>query len=300
MYNDSWRYSLKKIIAILAFLLLMQIFANPSFASKSRYNVYTPQSYKQVNIVQSPKYSRIYGEGIELLVDYSGSMAPWIKLTKDSLKYILPKIPDTASVALRVFGERITSIFYSYSDACKATRLVSFFKSANQTTILKGLDEAKLGGMTPLEFALKEAIEKDFKNMTVVSRGNPTGKRKKIILITDGSDTCNGDPCAYIQQAIRKHKDLQIDVIQLGADVSLMCLTNETEGEFFKVEGNEAKFEKALEKSFKVPIGTIETGRNNDPEVLRQRAREEKRKQEELEMQLQQQKPTRGYKFIKY
>ena len=296
---------MRNILALSILAISFCLTATQTFAASSSYNVYTPKTYKQIDIVQSPKYSRIYGEGIELLVDFSGSMFTWIKIAKESLVYILPKIPDTASVALRVFGERNFTDYYTFNTACKSTRLVSYFKSGNQSKILKGFNEAALGGMTPLEFALREAVEKDFKNMTVVSRGNPNGKRKKIILLTDGSDTCGGDPCAYIREAISKHKDLQIDVIQVGEDTSLRCLTETTGGNYYQINNDNKKFEEAFETSFNVPKGTIEEGKRNDPERRRKEEKRKPRTQEDTQPpvqteQQQQQQPTRGYKFIKF
>lgn len=249
--------SVKYIIFI--FTLLFAISALPVFAA--RYNVYTPTTYKQVQIVQSPKRTNIEGDAIELLVDYSGSMIKWIDVAKETLIYILPKIPDTSAVALRVFGDR-TIGKYSYESTCQATRLVSYFKKQNQANIIKGLQETHAGGGTPLEFALRETVNKDMRNLKIVSSGNlPVAQDKKIILVTDGGEGCGGDPCAYIRNLVKTRQDIVIDVIQLGRDTSLMCLTNATGGRFYKVDGSRQKFEAAFEETFKVPKGTVEQGR---------------------------------------
>ncbi len=275
--------NLKKILKYVLTFLLFALLTVPQSVFAARYNVYTPTTYKQVQIVQSPKRANIDGEAIELLVDFSGSMLDWIELAKETLIYILPKIPQNSAVALRIFGD-LPSNKYSYNNFCQATRLVSYFKKNNQSNIVKGLQEAKPGGNTPLEYALRETVNKDFKNLKIVSSDNtPVSQNKKIILVTDGGEGCGGDPCAYIKQLMQTRKDIQIDVIQLGRDTTLMCLTNETGGKFYKVNGNRQNFESALESTFNVPAGTVQQGRQ------------------------QYQKPVniqnngnRGYKFIRF
>lgn len=258
-----------------------------AFAANSRYNVYSPSTYKQINIVQSPKNSRINGYAVELLVDYSGSMGRWIQLAKETLEFILPKIPKTTSVALRVLGENNGQRGFAFADLCKSTRLVTFFKHENQTNIVKGLQEAQLGGMTPLEFALRETIEKDLRSVRVFNNDKSGAKDKKIILVTDGYDTCGGDPCKYIREVMRLRKDFQIDVVQLGNSTELMCLSAETGGSFYKIDGSRDKFVRAFENTFGVPVGTVEQGikeKNGNVQPSKPVS----------------QKPSRGYKFINF
>lgn len=222
----------------------------------SQFNVYTPNGYKQLNRIQNgPGRLKINGEAIELLVDYSGSMRKWIGTAKETLNYILPQIPYSSAVSLRVFGESVADT-NPYPSACQATRQIASFKKENQSNITKGLDEAKIGGITPIEFALRKTVDEDLSNIWVYDR-NTTHKKKKIVLVTDGSDNCGGDPCAYVRELIKTRKDIQIDVIQLGSNNKLMCLSAETGGSFYQVNGSREKFETAFESTFKVPQGTI-------------------------------------------
>ena len=307
MYNDFRRYSLRFFFTLLLGLCILHATIHPAFsADNSRYNVYTPQTYTQADMEISPKYSRLYGEGIELLIDCSGSMTFWIKQVASTINYILPKIPENTYVALRLFGEKTYSPNspFQIKEACSATRLITYFQKANQAKIKQGLQNANIGGLTPIEYALKQSIENDFKNMTVVSRGNPTGKRKKIILITDGEDTCGGNPCAYIREILYKNKDLQIDVIKVGSKNELVCLTNSTGGDFYTISGSDEvnEFEQALEKAFKVPAGTIEQGRKIDPtgSKIIQPTEQQTGVHPHTPTPQPDGKPVRGYKFIQF
>ena len=288
---------MKKLLVIIGLLFL-----SCDLVQATSYNVYTPQSYKQVSIVQSPKRGNINGKAIELLVDYSGSMTTWITLAIDTLQYILPKISSDTAVALRVFGDVSNSV--AFSDNCKSTRLVAYFKKDNQFNIIKGLSDAKVGGMTPLEFALRETVRKDFLNLKVSDVTNKSNK-KKIILVTDGYDTCGGNPCAYIRELMKSRNDIEIDVVQLGFDNGLMCLSEMTGGDYYRV-GTKKQFENAFEQSFEVPIGTVEKGRApkrpiNNPKQRPQRPVIEH--QEPVKQKVVEPKPTPskpGYKFINF
>ena len=294
---------LKNICALSAIFLTSGIF---SIVQARQYNVYTPATYKQVEIVQSPKNANIQGEAIELLVDYSGSMDKWIEIAKDTLVYILPKIPDTSAVALRVFGEGASLTSFTYVDACKASRLAVYFKKNNESKLIKALEEAKIGGATPIEFALRETVNKDLKGVTILTKDNQKApvQLKKIILVTDGGESCGGDPCAYIRSIIKIHRDLQIDVVQLGSDNALRCLPIATGGTFYKVDGSRQKFETAFEDAFNVPRGTVNAGKHGLQTLpssnVKIKYEQPAKNNSQPVIQIQTSSPKRGYKFIQF
>ncbi len=294
---------LKNICALSAIFLTSGIF---SIVQARQYNVYTPATYKQVEIVQSPKNANIQGEAIELLVDYSGSMDKWIEIAKDTLVYILPKIPDTSAVALRVFGEGASLTSFTYVDACKASRLAVYFKKNNESKLIKALEDARIGGATPIEFALRETVNKDLKGVTILTKDNQKApvQLKKIILVTDGGESCGGDPCAYIKSIIKSHSDLQIDVVQLGSDNALRCLPTATGGTFYKVDGSRQKFETAFEDAFNVPRGTVSSGKQGLQTLpssnVKIKYEQPAKNNTQPAVQIQTSSPKRGYKFIQF
>lgn len=273
---------MKILFSIVSIFIIILSFGSATFATNSQVKVYTPKAYKQQSMKMSPKYTNVQGDAVELLVDFSGSMSEWIEIAKDALVFILPKIPDTNVVALRVFGERSTVGYLAdYYTACQSTRLVSYFKKSNESSIVKGLDEAVLGGMTPIELGLREVVEKDFRSLNIIG---PSQHKKKIILVTDGSETCGGNPCEYIKNAARLNKSLQVDVIQLGNNNFLSCLSEATDGNFYTVQTRE-DFEHALEKTFSVPTGTVQSGKQQGPDTSLEQITKQKQK---------------GYKFIQF
>ena len=254
---------MKKFLIILLILLLA---GSPAvFAAAKNYQVYTPAEYTQNDYVQGDGYSVIM-----LLVDYSSSMVNWINLAKDVLKTVVPEIPSNTKVGLRVFGQGVQKnikVFnkcgssgygslsckkgrvsrYSRGELCKATKLEVFPRRYNNSSIIAGLDSAKIGNLTPLTYALKETVNKDLSNFYKKSK-------KKIILVTDGFDTCDGDPCAYIKALVASRTDIVIDVIATGRNSSLRCLSEATKGDFYHINSNDPKnFSKSLIKSIETP-----------------------------------------------
>ncbi len=205
----------------------------------SRYNVYTPTVYKQGNLVQAPL--KVEGDVIELLVDYSGSMETWINLAKSMLVSILPKITEKTNVGLRVFGQGSRNAF-KFFNGCKATALVSRAKPMNTDGIISGLESTLIGGSTPLTYALRQVVYNDF-----VSLNANTGK--KIILVTDGGETCGGDPCEFVRNLVRYRKDIIIDVVMVNGSNKLRCLADETGGKYYNTL-NSVDFNDALNKTF--------------------------------------------------
>ena len=103
----------------------------------------------------------------------------------DSLEKI-----EGLEIALRVYGHQYTTKDYN----CTDTKLEVGFSPDNHSAIKTRLNEIKPSGTTLIAYSLEQAAY-DF----------PVngGSRNIVILITDGIEECNGDPCA-VSQALQK------------------------------------------------------------------------------------------------
>lgn len=54
----------------------------------------------------------------------------------------------------------------------------------------------------------------------------------RIILVSDGKDTSEGDPCAVA----RAHPDVEIDVVSLGGGDAFSCVAHATGGKWIELE----------------------------------------------------------------
>lgn len=92
----------------------------------------------------------------------------------------LSKIPKL-QIALRVYGG---SVKYPPGD-CKDSKLIIPFKTRNIKEIKDYISSLKPTGITPIEYSLIQAVSDFPDNRTL----------NNIILITDGIEECQGDPC---------------------------------------------------------------------------------------------------------
>ena len=72
---------------------------------------------------------------------------------------------------------------------------------------------------------------------------------KKIVLVTDGGETCGGNPCEFIRNLVKYRKDIIIDVVMVNGSNKLRCLADETGGKYYNTL-NSVDFNNALNKTF--------------------------------------------------
>jgi Ca-activated chloride channel homolog len=149
---------------------------------------------------------------ILFVLDGSGSMeALWgaNESRMDVAKRILVTLIDSLKVnpdvelALRVYGHRFTR----QANNCEDSKLEVPFGKKNHSVIISRIKEIKPKGVTPITYSLLEAA-KDFPASQ--------GYRNILILITDGIESCNADPCATSVELQRKGVFLRPFVIGLG------------------------------------------------------------------------------------
>ncbi|CAM5999952.1 unnamed protein product [Sphagnum balticum] len=146
---------------------------------------------------------------------------------KQVIEHALSMIPPSINVGLRVFGQ-------SFSGApeidCRQTYLLVPMGQHNRGSLIAAVRTIQPAGLTPLEFALRRCAEEDF------TRCQGT---KTIILISDGLDTCGGNPCEYMTQLARYGINIRCDVVGLElkkdrkAQDQLNCLAQSSGGKYY-------------------------------------------------------------------
>ncbi|WP_017731643.1 vWA domain-containing protein [Nafulsella turpanensis] len=151
---------------------------------------------------------------ILFLLDASGSMlAQWEgrQTRMDIAKRLLSETIDSLKVnprlelALRAYGHLYPSRYQNCSDS----KLEVPFSSENHEQIKQKLHHLTPQGTTPIAYSLEKAAE-DFPV--------DVNARNIIIMITDGLESCGGDPCAVSRKLQEKQVILQPFVIALGAE----------------------------------------------------------------------------------
>ncbi|MEY5048953.1 MAG: hypothetical protein RLZZ175_2312 [Bacteroidota bacterium] len=159
---------------------------------------------------EEPKLTRIL-----FIFDCSGSMlANWENDSRmNNAKKVFSELVDSLKnkknleIALRCYGHQYDKVFQN----CKDTKLeVPFLLGPKCFDMVKAKVKTLVPrGNTPIAYSLEQGAN-DFPNDPNV--------RNVIILITDGLESCNGDPCA-LSLALQKNKIfLKPFIIGLGVD----------------------------------------------------------------------------------
>lgn len=148
---------------------------------------------------------------ILFLFDASGSMlAPWgNQLRIDAAKEILSDLVDSlrvnnkVEIALRAYGH----LSPAKEQNCKDTKLEIPFSANNHDAIIQRLKYIYPKGTTPIAYSLERAAN-DFPENDEY--------RNIMIIITDGIESCDGDPCDVSLALQKKRIFLKPFVIGLG------------------------------------------------------------------------------------
>lgn len=169
------------------------------------------------------------------------------------LQQALARVPSDVNLGLRVFGQGYTGD--PFMD-CKQSALLVPLGQGNRRSIIERVRQVHPYGLTPLEFALRQAAENDLSGMN-----GP----KTLILISDGADTCGGNPCEFIKQLPRLGIKLKVDIVGLSlghrpddmlARHQLNCITDTTGGKYY-----DAKTAAQLIESISASVNKAISGR---------------------------------------
>ena len=172
------------------------------------------------------------GRAVELILDASGSMngrladgTPRIDAARTALGTLLAELPADTVIALRVYGADSPREKHD----CADTRLAVPFGAAGavKTKVVAAARGLKAQGYTPITRVLELAAA-DFP---------ADGGERVIVLVSDGRETCEGDPCATAQALARAKVRTLIHTVGFGADeaalAQLRCISSVTGGRHF-------------------------------------------------------------------
>ncbi|TMN21565.1 VWA domain-containing protein [Lentibacillus cibarius] len=154
---------------------------------------------------------------VAILLDSSGSMGYMegnetrMALAKEAISQFAENLPEQANVSLRVFGHIGTGDDSDKEKSCSKVEEVYQLDHYDADKFSKSLDRFEPAGWTPMTKAIKQ-VEKDFalldgKNNTTI-----------IYVVSDGVETCGGDPVAAIQSLDESGIDPVINIIGYQVD----------------------------------------------------------------------------------
>jgi Ca-activated chloride channel family protein len=164
-----------------------------------------------------------------IILDASGSM--WaqidgqsrIAIARDTLNSVLKGIPASLELGLMAYGHR---------EKASCTDIELLVPPAAGTAGAISAAAAKINpkGKTPLSAAVQQAAD----------LLKYTEDKATVILITDGLETCDADPCALGTTLKQAGVDFTVDVVGFGLTASegkqVACLADNTGGKYFQAK----------------------------------------------------------------
>ncbi len=136
----------------------------------------------------------------EILIDFSGSMADRLHITKQALiNDIIPSLDYSSRLGIKTFTSTNNQVDIQQILPLSITNKESIVEAVNKLGTPKG--------GTPMSAAIRESIKglREF-----------AANDKKIILITDGAEDAGGDYVAEAKKGIADGVNCQIHIIGIG------------------------------------------------------------------------------------
>jgi hypothetical protein len=165
---------------------------------------------------------------VQLIMDSSGSMAdetntgePRIDAAKRALNDVIDAIPEDQpgiNVGFRVFGHLGNNTEAGRAESCQSSELTVPMEGVDKEALRAQVDVYSPVGWTPIGLSLERA-EQDFPPASddVVNA---------IILVTDGLETCDRDPCEIATSIKQGEAAITAYVVGLGLNEEELRITS--------------------------------------------------------------------------
>lgn len=177
-----------------------------------------------------------------LVIDMSNSM--WgqidgvakVEIAREALAGLVETLPDGAPTGLMAYGHRRTGDCGDVEQVVPVTPL-------DRAALTRAVAAMKPRGKTPITEALRQAA----------AGLNANDRPARLVLISDGIETCGGDPCALARELAAGGIDFTAHVI--GFDIAsradqakIACIASATGGRYFNAR-NAGELSEALKSS---------------------------------------------------
>jgi Ca-activated chloride channel family protein len=162
-----------------------------------------------------------------IVLDASGSMwgqidgTPKLEIARDTLRTVLGSVPQDMELGLMAYGHR-------EKGSCADIELVVPPAAGTASAISQAADGMKFLGSTPLTAAVRQAAE----------ALRYTEEKSTVVLITDGIETCEADPCALAMELEQSGVDFTAHVVGFGLTAEegkeVACLAENTGGRYLQ------------------------------------------------------------------
>ncbi|MCG1015476.1 VWA domain-containing protein [Bacillus velezensis] len=183
---------MKKTFSLILMLGLMLTAASPAFAAEN-----------------ANEKTLSFKNNTAILLDASGSMAKRIdgvskyNMAKEEIVRFADQIKSKSQVRMTVFGSEGNNKNSGKVQSCESIRSVYGFQRFDRQSFLNSLNGIGPTGWTPIAKALEDA-KASFTGLHKLGS-------KSVFLLTDGEETCGGDPVKTAKELRKQH--IKVNVI---------------------------------------------------------------------------------------
>ena len=188
-----------------------------------------------------------------LLVIVDGSNSMWgqidgtakVETARKTLARLVSDLPSETKLGLMAYG-------HTREKDCNDVELLSALGKDKPEMITTLIHTIKPMGKTPIANALKESQ---------AAFAGQEGKNNHILLVSDGIESCDGDPCAIAKELEAAGLDVSAHVIGFGVSEEegkkLTCIAENTGGKYFDAANAEA-FNEAIKEVTEIAVAEPE------------------------------------------
>ncbi|MCR8850836.1 VWA domain-containing protein [Rossellomorea sp. SC111] len=203
--------------------------------------------------IDDPRYQFKENLNVEILLDASGSMKAQVngkskmELAKEAISKFTESLPSDAKIALRVYGHKGTGSDKDKELSCKANERVFGFSNYDKDKMSSTLKNIEPKGWTPVANSLQKASE----DLSMY----PADQNTNIIyLVSDGIETCDGDPITAAKELKESNVKPIVNVIGFDVDAAgqkqLKEVAKSADGSYanvYNLDGLTNEFDRAKE-----------------------------------------------------
>lgn len=181
---------------------------------------------------------------------YDSSNSMWGELSDKTRKYEAGRTAMSSVLDLNLADRDIAFRAYGHRDKtnCRDSELIVAASSAEaaKPLIKKAVTGIRPTGKTPITYSLREAL-------------TDMGDRKgDILLISDGIETCDIDPCTLMAEWRNQGIKIRVHVVGVGLNEierkAMMCVADTGGGEYYDA-GSEGELIEAMNQATKIEPG---------------------------------------------
>lgn len=208
-------------------LTLIALFAIPATATWAQHAKQSPQQIVFIFDASGSMWGQVQGENK-------------IVIARRVLKNLVGELEDNAKVGLVAYGHR-------REQDCDDIEIIAPLAAIDRAALAQQIDALNPKGKTPITAAIRRTFE------DVAGSGGAS----TIVLLTDGLETCDGDPCQTVAEAKARGVDFVLHIIGFDVakeEVSQLECAAQAGGGLYLGADNATELAAALERSVRTPV----------------------------------------------